>query len=907
VKVRPWDSDGGEGVVVVAGWRASCYSTAVGGTACVQVVMATEMPNGEIRTGSPQASGDILRPAPASPAGTTTRTASPPGPGIHGPEWRGGSVLGAPRERLRERLRGMRFPKFSATATDCMERLEIFRDASYGSPVVRDDSVLDIRRDQDALAAATGGDWNPVEHTLAPVVRRIRALGSGAAAFVLVSRPGKPLHGFVVVNEGGEVFRVETQAPAGPEIRHTSEVWPLSSGARVIVVDPSGRAVALTHGPSDEAFATAADTVNATLDPSSGLSYEGGGMEWETYFILGRSDRKKIDLAGEVIFKDAKTGITVVTECYGLPMAGGRYFSTGSEAASAGLGRATIEEVNILEIVIPVMYMVSGDNGRPNAASVIAQARDILDRLKKARSLSGVIGPDQPGTPLKDLFPRDERWQFVSWGEHATVMPGPKNLDNMAVQFSVGVPVAGLDYFLKFARHRTWVDGAEGLPRVKEHQEESFEFARDVAARFISRLIGRPADEHLVTALEAIPSVVKLRGAAAIAYQQFAAVVHAVYDRRYIAKNFTSVIMRTYLSGLRQALPADVRHFLADDADWIKGAIEDHVSRTIGDLRTLHSRIYGRSFPGLMTVIFGKFAPRVRTFGDYVDNFLLPMAGGELITPFELFEAADFETLDFNDGRLGIGLAVLELRHHGASVMNLREISGYYDEIEQVAGKAFERASEIERHETTAAGKTRTRVLIDAARHLANRGQGQGLLSKVQALFATAAAVEPQIVRKQVSREDLFGSVAAELALALYDYSCGMPSAGRKLRVLLEGMLADVTDRRVRFPGRGLDDGWLKDARKVIDALPPARPAIAATVNSPGHPDPRRHATSAPAEAGRSREPGRPQGHTDESGIPWYTPTYSAFHGDMPLPPDQQKCVSVAVITAGTLSAGARR
>src|SRR3569833_3171934 len=179
-----------------AGWRTSRYSTSTGGTACVQAGLSMEWPDGMVTLGNgprraPGTLGGsvVLRPATGPESWTRAvtdqsvsgsarargaaderlwrgdvgasargRTVMPvgrplaPKPLHHVPEAASHRVFAG--ERLQKRLRKLRERLPSFSRSDCMERLLIFHETFYGSPVVRDESALGTGRGQDALAAA---------------------------------------------------------------------------------------------------------------------------------------------------------------------------------------------------------------------------------------------------------------------------------------------------------------------------------------------------------------------------------------------------------------------------------------------------------------------------------------------------------------------------------------------------------------------------------------------------------------------------------------------------------------------------------------------------------------------------------------------------------------------------------
>ncbi|HET6501956.1 MAG TPA: toxin glutamine deamidase domain-containing protein, partial [Amycolatopsis sp.] len=189
-------------------------------------------------------------------------------------------VVEAHRNRLEEKLAAI-LPPYDGTAADCVVRLDAVRRGLFGGSVVaRDDFAVGSRRPEDELTAAVGGDWRPVDGSLADVVRQVEELGHGAMAFVLTRPPGRTGHGFAVRNEGGIPLWLETQARPGSRVREVGQ--DLLVDARVIVVDATGRAVPLAAG------SRAANTTDALLPPSAQRRYGARGAERTHDDVSGR-------------------------------------------------------------------------------------------------------------------------------------------------------------------------------------------------------------------------------------------------------------------------------------------------------------------------------------------------------------------------------------------------------------------------------------------------------------------------------------------------------------------------------------------------------------------------------------------------------------------------------------------
>ncbi|MFH8533942.1 hypothetical protein ACH4GE_36695 [Streptomyces tendae] len=171
---------------------------------------------------------------------------------------------------------GAVLPPHDGTTRDCVIRLDALRRHFRGSAhATRDDIAVGSPRPELDLAMAVGGMWRPVRGSITGVVRQVRELGPGAMALVLTNPPGGEPHGIALLNHGGIPRWLETQAPPGSRVR---TVPPPLVDARVILVAPTGQAVAPNEGPSG--------SVDGLLLPNTSSSYG-----WHFTRGLGDGDR----------------------------------------------------------------------------------------------------------------------------------------------------------------------------------------------------------------------------------------------------------------------------------------------------------------------------------------------------------------------------------------------------------------------------------------------------------------------------------------------------------------------------------------------------------------------------------------------------------------------------------------
>ncbi|OON30866.1 hypothetical protein BSA16_13990, partial [Micromonospora sp. Rc5] len=254
---------GGSAPVPGAAPEAGAGGPAGGGRASGADPAAPGRPTVGSWTGGPQPVG-------APPAGGSGPGTPPVGPQ---PVSVGAvtAALGTPVEgrgaTLEQRLTGV-LPPYDGTALDCVIRLAAvvgeFSPAPRPPRVTRDDAAIDPVRPESELAAQLGVEWQPVADW-AQIVGRVSEAGPNALAAVLVEPPNAPRHAFALVNDGGELFWVETQAASGRRVRPVGNPPEPPVGARVIVLDGQGFPVPVT--PGDTA------TVRALVDPATTSRY----------------------------------------------------------------------------------------------------------------------------------------------------------------------------------------------------------------------------------------------------------------------------------------------------------------------------------------------------------------------------------------------------------------------------------------------------------------------------------------------------------------------------------------------------------------------------------------------------------------------------------------------------------
>ncbi|WP_433349858.1 hypothetical protein [Micromonospora sp. CA-111912] len=471
------------------------------------------------------------------------------------------------RRELEDRLAVVLPPgrEVGVALEDCLDRLEAVRRGWFGAPVVVDDAGLGTGRVQDRLAAALGGDWRPVGDSFDPLVTRLRGLGDGATAFVLVSPPAGPRHGIVLTAWRGGVFAVETQNRVGQRVwdavdgagHPVAPPWlPGLLGARVIVAGPDGVAVPFADGEAGSAV-TGATTANALVDPSPGLRYLGSADEGEfSNILIGVAEGTR----PQTLIAMGPHGIQLTLET--------RDVYSNRERTSFWQSRPHTPWTEpvyapLAEFVAPVSSSLPGEPG---------EDRQQIHRVRRQVARAFRLAHDS-GTPqlLSELLTPEMGWQMHPARQNVQV--GQRLIGGwtgILPQYNHDVPFAGVAKFLEFVAENTWRTKTNGHPHwAKEHLNDGLNIGLQVAADYVNWRTGRqvPLQELLDRPHVETETI---RGVIALYYETFAMGSMAEFHsrnpdraRRGTLKNDAAVLVRNDKRLIYQELPEGIKAFFA--------------------------------------------------------------------------------------------------------------------------------------------------------------------------------------------------------------------------------------------------------------------------------------------------------------------------------------------------------
>ncbi|MGW1062297.1 hypothetical protein, partial [Micromonospora rubida] len=658
---------------------------------------------------------------------------------------------------------------------DCVDRLEAVRRGWFGGAVVVDDAGLGTGRLQDRLAVALGGDWRPVGDSLGPVVGRLRELGDGAVAFVLVAPPVGPRHGIVVAAWRGGVFVVETQNVVGERVwdvvdgvgNVVAPAWlPGLLGARVIVAGPDGVAVPFAVGGVGSAV-TGATTVNALVDPAPGLRYLGSSDEGEFSNVLFGVPAGAM-LSDQIA--EGPHGAQVTLEM--------RRAYTDRDQSAFWQNRpaepATVRtSVALAEFVAPVSSSFPNEPGAAREAihrvrEQVAEAFSRAHFSELRQPLSDVLTPEMGWLIHPD-------WQNVQIGQRLV-----GGWTGILPQYNHDVPFAGAAKFLEFVAENTWRTKSNDHPHwAKEHLNDGLNLGLRVAADYVYSETGRRVPfRELLDRPHAETETI--RGLIALYYVTFAMGSIAEWieynpdrHRRGTLKNDAAVLLRNDKRLVFKALPAGVREFFA-----AQGAAITHQFKSAFRARF-----------GLPLGIPDSYLTQGWTIEEHSE---IRDALGQPRVHEDSEETIDVITIVPINMRMPLPRLVIEVRAYKAREVDVHTVQAYTEEIVHQEREAY----------------------YHAERLMAAASSGEGIGDHFALAHDDSPSGVPGMALLNLSASDSEQSDADDSASVIYPSpdSYGEPSLA-EVRRELEDRLAEVLP-----PGRGVGDA-LEDCVDRLEAV----------------------------------------------------------------------------------------
>jgi hypothetical protein len=660
---------------------------------------------------------------------------------------------------------GKVLPPYDGTSADCVYRLAAARRELYGgSAVSRDDFTVGTRRPEQELAAAMGGDWNPLDgppESAAPLLKR---LGPGATAFMLVSMEKGPGHAFAMRNEGGHLFWLETQEGPGLRVYPVGDDAPSSGGsARVIVTDATGRAVgpdSLPKRPYD---------VDALRLAPEDPSYAAQGREHELQHVVHGHGETTFRGTEETLVFNRATGVVVETDTTHLWVARGRYFATQRAARASRRGKVRSISVNIVEVVArPERVLPAGEERHYDPEVVRNGIRDANRRLNNAvRLRDGEAGPGFRGTSLRELFGDDPNYEFGPDADDLSILLPPGFDDSVYTHITEGTP---LTFTLAFLRATArFADAGD----VKRYLQSGLRFGDEAVLTYLDDRLDLRVGRFAGPAMEYVPGVAETRASMTfLNTHAYAAARVFVRGDEHLAKNLIHGTLRTSFAAVRESMPADVRRFLERRDDQLREMLRADIADRLADsIRTYqrHPRRHRRwreAGPRPRPLLEYPLRNQGMTLGDYVDNMLLPRG-----RPRVYVDQNDAMNVRTNFRRLDHDLIVTEIRDVGPQRQSLARSEQTAETFARIARQVYAQAQRVARNNRTEEGREYNATLAEAVDTVsAYDPPAADLATDVRDLLDSVARQAPDAVRDPIFRGNVTSNLQADAVVALSEF-----------------------------------------------------------------------------------------------------------------------------------------
>jgi hypothetical protein len=770
---------------------------------------------------------------------------------------------------------------------------------------VRDDDVNGAGTLTRRYLGVPSREWTPVTDWQA-LADSVAAAGAGAAAFVMINRPGRIGHALALVATRHDgVLMVDPDMPghattsvvlppmpfnrtrAGlTRLDKVRNKYPLVE-ARALIVDPEGR----TAAPASTSTASLSGTVRAITDaahrPIGAIGFE---AELRPMVMLRQEFTDAAELVSDFQITARDGTFKVVLDKTGAYMATDRTFYRSRinlEQAGKQMAGTRATWWSILEIVTEPMKVLPGEDDKQGEEGVFAAIRSILSRIDIREE-----------TPIEDIFPIED-FSYSGDAKGAFLLPDPTEdaVSKLHLHYTVGVSLESGMSFLVYLRRR--------MPSLdKRRLSDGIRFAEEMVSRYLGSDYV-PATAGLLDARD----VSMLRFFLAVVYTQVAAVLPPGPHDQPLIKNRTGIALRTDLAAWRRELPQPVQDFLKTNVTEMRAAL----------VRTARAEK-----PELPVGVLGlrTLDESEATIGDYLDNALLPVSSAQIIDQDKALGVdTHFAELDTAGGRLQAPLVLLELRYFGAYANTLQEVHTTFTALKRQAREGYESARAIRQpahnHPRRIAGRQQLAKRLSESTDPVVRDTLHALAG-VDPADPRLTPPEREVILLELGKylhspdrnaEHLMGALEQVVGIIHPPHpEPGVPEPA------VEHILRRVIDRlrsRVAVtpfgqqygghqPGNfaqvwnvDTSDAMIRGLESIVDIDPDQRATVAATLKTWIRGE--RTTGRADDDAGDFRPTSQLSTAAD---LKWVTPSISSHDADgTEIPEEDRRCVSVAVVT----------
>ncbi|GGL93037.1 hypothetical protein GCM10010129_40970 [Streptomyces fumigatiscleroticus] len=308
------------------------------------------------------------------------------------------------------------------------------------------------------------------------------------------------------------------------------------------------------------------------------------------------------------------------------------------------------EELFILEFVSPPMAALREDTAAPSQESQLALLRQFRQRLRAVDTLDAAVS-------LSTLLSREHGWDITSWGEDVYVYPAPQGTGDFGyAQFTVGVPLGGLQAMLELAEERLEVSD------VRPIMTSGRAYGMSVAAHYASIVTRRQVRPEDVPFLTDLIHLDELSGYAWLVFLHVVArplwVLH-LGGEVGLGKNLVPTLLRHPFHTVRDALSPAIRHHLSTHVDVLHRLFEAEFQKLL-DYYARRQHTSPHDARTALTIGGSHDTPR-----DYLHYALTGSSpNGGWISQLAALGAEDYLRLDSTRGLSGMELVLIEFRSY---------------------------------------------------------------------------------------------------------------------------------------------------------------------------------------------------------------------------------------------------
>lgn len=429
-----------------------------------------------------------------------------------------------------------------------------------------DDLAVGTGHARDTLAPGAQwvrvSSWQDVEHAV------VKA-GVGSTALVLWQRPAGIGHAFALHHTADRDDPLQWIDPHNARGDRLIDITRLPSAVhtRVLILDPTGKEIRATLTPdapgAPASTSESASAVRAVIDAPTDPRYGRGGVEFEQhsgYLVFPRAINYLSNTVLPFLARHDAYGVEVVVDhgAFTTTATGEQRQRKYPDPANAPVD---VKTKPVLEFVSREPFAILPDEPGVSPRLTFDLVRRTLNRIEFVSQNLLRDGFKERTAPLWDILRPQEGWTLHPNAKALFVPVLPLDAADLAMHYTVGVPIAALKQFIISV-----TDGITPDPRyppVHMYMSDALSFAQEIVAEFLEQRRLTRQDQT------------EIEGVLALTYTQVTGLIMTTTVRS-AGKSHVAVASRTALRVARNELSERARKLLNDNADSIHQIFEDY-------------------------------------------------------------------------------------------------------------------------------------------------------------------------------------------------------------------------------------------------------------------------------------------------------------------------------------------